>query len=86
MLLAPPAAWAAAEAAAVAGDTLDEQIDHWLRRGYDAPDQAVAALTAPRVDQPPEAHRALLTAPRGIVQAQSGPRRRGAPALADARR
>ena len=37
-----------------AGDTLDEQIDHWLRRGYDAPDQAVAALTALDVDQPPE--------------------------------
>jgi diguanylate cyclase (GGDEF)-like protein len=53
------------------GKTVDEQIDHWLRRGYDYPDQAVEALTALDVGQPPAMHRALMQA-RGVVQAQSG--------------
>ena len=69
------AALAAAEetqnTTAPADRTVDEQIDFWLRRGYDFPDQAVAALTALDVDQPPAVHRALLQA-RGVVQAQSG--------------
>ncbi|MBK6865232.1 MAG: diguanylate cyclase [Ideonella sp.] len=74
------ALWLAAAASALAaealpdGASLAEQIDHWMRVGYDAPDEAVAALSrldADRLATTPALRRALLQA-RGVVQAQSG--------------
>ncbi len=64
---------AAAEQAALAQGELEERIDAWVRRGYDLPDQALAALRALDVGDaaPPAARRALLWA-RGAVLAQSG--------------
>ena len=58
---------------AVAPTSLDEQIDAWVRRGFDRPDQAVAALQALDAGDaaPPAARRALLLA-RGMVLALSG--------------
>ncbi len=63
----------AAEASAAGAASLDEQIDAWVRRGYDQPDRAIAALQA--LDgadaATPATRRALLLA-RGMVLAQSG--------------
>ncbi len=63
----------AAEPAAAAQPSLEEQIDAWVRRGFDRPDQALAALQALDAADaaPPAVRRALLQA-RGIVLAQSG--------------
>ena len=85
LLAAAIALWTLAATPALAGDaateveaasasaSVDEQIDLWIRRGYDRPDEAVAALQA--LDRgeatPPHLRRALLAA-RGIVVAQSG--------------
>ena len=53
--------------------SLDEQIDVWVRRGFDHPDQALAALQALDAADaaPPAVRRALLQA-RAVVLAQSG--------------
>ena len=83
------AAAADASAAAVrperpAQAALDEQIDTLERRGFDYPDEAVAALQAldDGAADTPAARRALLLA-RGMVLAQSG-REAEAQALVDA--
>ena len=52
--------------------SLDEQIDRWVRRGFDQPDRAVAELQLlDGAAAMPAARRALLLA-RGTVLAQSG--------------
>jgi diguanylate cyclase (GGDEF)-like protein len=64
---------AAAEPTAAAQPRLGEQIDAWVRRGFDRPDEALAALRALDAAHasPPAVRRALLQA-RGTVLAQSG--------------
>ncbi len=63
----------AADPAAAVQPALDERIDAWVRRGYDHPDEALAALQTLDAAEaaPPAVRRALLQA-RGIVLAQSG--------------
>ena len=54
------------------GASFDERVDHWLRKGYDWPDEAVAELEKLRpLATTPAGTRTLLQA-RGVVQAQSG--------------
>jgi diguanylate cyclase (GGDEF)-like protein len=54
------------------GASFDEQVDHWMRKGFDWPDEAVAELEKMRaLAGTPAGTRSLLQA-RGVVQAQSG--------------
>ena len=54
------------------GASFDEQVDHWLRKGYDWPDEAVAQLEKLRpLAATPAGARTLMQA-SGVVQAQSG--------------